>query len=315
MRTHLIRGAIALAVVLAVSAPAAAQQVLKGTVVDENGKPLEGAVITIQSTESNRRYDVTSDEGGEFVQIGLNSGEYNVLAEKSNMRQILPATVNRSRVAELAFELTEFSHLTPEKAKEQMEISAMADSATAALAADRHDEAILILTSLVEKFPGCTDCYFNLGIAYVKTNDFSGAEAAYKQAIDSDPGSANAYTGLANLYNQMKKFDLAQEASTKAAELAAGAGGAGGGRRQRALQPGRHSVELGEVSRSQGKVRGGHRGRPEVGHGALPARNGEPEPRAGSGSPCLVRTVPGGRSGRPEGRRGEDLRRAAAQVA
>jgi tetratricopeptide (TPR) repeat protein len=228
MRTHLIRGAIALAVVLAVSAPAAAQQVLKGTVVDENGKPLEGAVITIQSTESNRRYDVTSDEGGEFVQIGLNSGEYNVLAEKSNMRQILPATVNRSRVAELAFELTEFSHLTPEKAKEQMEISAMADSATAALAADRNDEAIKILTSLVEKFPGCTDCYFNLGIAYVKTNDFSGAEAAYKQAIDTNPESANAYTGLANLYNQMKKFDLAQEASTKAAELAAGAGGAGG---------------------------------------------------------------------------------------
>ena len=228
MRTYLIRGAMALAVVLAVSAPAAAQQVLKGTVVDENGKPLEGAMITIQSTDSNRKYEVTSDIDGQFVQIGLNSGEYNVLAEKNNMRQILSATVSRSRVAELAFELDEFSHLTPEKAKEQKEIQAMADSATAALAADRHEEAIKILTSLVEKFPGCTDCYFNLGIAYVKTNDFPGAEAAYKKAIGADPSSANAYTGLANLYNQMKKFDLAQEASAKAAELAAGAGGEGG---------------------------------------------------------------------------------------
>ena len=228
MRTYLIRGAMALAVVFAVSAPAAAQQVLKGRVVDEAGKPIEGAKITIQSIDSNRRYEVESDGDGQFVQIGLNSGEYNVLAQKGSMRMVLSAQVSRSRVADLAFALSEFSHLTPEQAKEQKEIQSMADSATAAMNAGRHDEAITTLTSLVDKFPGCTDCYFNLGLAYARKEDYSGAEAAYKKAIDSNPNSADAYTGLANLYNQMKKFDLAQQASAKATELAGG-GGAGGG--------------------------------------------------------------------------------------
>ena len=41
--------------------------------------------------------------------------------------------------------------------------------------------------------------------------------------------SADAYTGLANLYNSQKKFDLAAEASKKASELAGSAGAAGGG--------------------------------------------------------------------------------------
>ena len=220
MRTYLIRGAIAFAVVLAVSAPAVAQQVLRGTVVDADGNPMEGVVIKIQDTGSNRSYEVTSDREGVFVQIGLNSGQYNVLAEKNNMQQILPAAVSRRLPTELEFKLTEFSHLSPEQAKEQEEISKLADAAIAAMDADQHDEAIAILMGLVEKFPGCGDCYFNLGTVNVRKEDFTAAEAAFKTAIGLDPNSVNAYNGLANLYNSMEKFDLAQQASSKAASLA-----------------------------------------------------------------------------------------------
>ncbi|MBF8300000.1 MAG: lipoprotein NlpI, partial [Acidobacteria bacterium] len=39
--------------------------------------------------------------------------------------------------------------------------------------------------------------------------------------------SGDAYTGLANVYNAQKKFDLAQQASAKAAELTSAAGGGG----------------------------------------------------------------------------------------
>ena len=50
MRTNLIRGALALAVVLAVSAPALAQGIIRGKVVDAEGKPIEGAIVTIEGT-------------------------------------------------------------------------------------------------------------------------------------------------------------------------------------------------------------------------------------------------------------------------
>ena len=55
MRTNLIRAVLALAVVLAVSAPAAAQSVIRGKVVDAAGKPVEGATVTIEATEANRK--------------------------------------------------------------------------------------------------------------------------------------------------------------------------------------------------------------------------------------------------------------------
>jgi tetratricopeptide (TPR) repeat protein len=228
MRTYLIRGALALAVALAVSAPAAAQSVLKGKVVDADGKPIEGATITIQSTDSNRRMETKTDKTGEFIQLGLNSGNYNVLAARGNMQQVLPATVSRSRPVELSFQLTPFSHLSPEQAKQQQEITTLAQAAVDAMNAGRNDEAIQKLQELVAKFPSCTDCLYNLGVAYVKKGDAAGAEAAFKKVVEANPNSADAYTGLANLYNSQKKFDLAQQASAKAAELAGG-GAAGGG--------------------------------------------------------------------------------------
>ncbi len=51
MRTNLIRGVLALAVVLAVSAPALAQSIVRGKVVDAQGKPVEGATVTIEAAE------------------------------------------------------------------------------------------------------------------------------------------------------------------------------------------------------------------------------------------------------------------------
>src|SRR5262249_47748365 len=54
------------------------------------------------------------------------------------------------------------------------------------------------------------------------------AEAAYKKAIEIKADYAEAYNGLANIYNMQRKFDLAAEASKKAMEIGGGAGAAGG---------------------------------------------------------------------------------------
>ena len=52
---------------------------------------------------------------------------------------------------------------------------------------------------------------------------YAEAEAAFKKAIELKPDSGDAYTGLANIYNAQKKFDLAAEASAKAAQYSAAA--------------------------------------------------------------------------------------------
>jgi tetratricopeptide (TPR) repeat protein len=227
MRTYLIRAVLALAVVLAVSGPAAAQSVVRGKVVDAAGKPVEGATVTIEATEANRKAQTKTNRNGEFLQVGLASGRYNVTVAKDNLKQVRPATVSQGSPVELTFQLTPTSGLTPEQVKANQEMQVLAQGAIEAMRAGRDDEAIQKFNEIVVKVPTCSDCLYNLGVAYSKKQQYAEAEASFLKAIELAPSSGDAYTGLANLYNAQKKFDLAQKASVKAAELTAAAGGGG----------------------------------------------------------------------------------------
>ena len=228
MRTYLIRGVLALFVVLAVSAPAAAQSVIRGKVIDQAGKPIEGATVTIEATESNRRAEVKTNRNGEFMQIGLPSGSYNVTAVKDNLKAVLPARISQGMPVELAFQLGPTSALTPEQIKQQAAMAGLAQEAIDAMRAGRDDEAIAKFNEIVLKVPTCSDCFYNLGVAYSKKMQYAEAEAAFQRTIELAPGNGDAYTGLANLYNAQKKFDLAATASAKAAEITSAGGGGGG---------------------------------------------------------------------------------------
>ena len=113
----------------------------------------------------------------------------------------------------------------------------LAQGAIEAMRAGRDDEAIQKFNEILVKVPTCSDCQYNLGVAYSKKQQYAEAEAAFQKAIELAPSSGDAYTGLANVYNAQKKFDLAQQASSKAAELTTASGGgasaeAGRARRQ-----------------------------------------------------------------------------------
>ena len=225
MRTYLIRGVLALFVVLAVSAPAAAQSVIRGKVIDQAGKPIEGATVTIEATESNRKAEVKTNRNGEFMQIGLPSGGYNVTAVKDNMKAVLPAKISQGQPVELAFQLGPTSALTPEQIKQQAAMQVLAKDAIDAMRAGRDDEAITKFNEIVVKIPTCGDCFYNLGVAYSKKTQYAEAEGAFQKAIELAPSNGDAYTGLANVYNAQKKFDLAAAASAKAAEFSSAGGG------------------------------------------------------------------------------------------
>lgn len=227
MRTYLLRGVLALAVVLAVSGPAAAQSVVRGKVLDAQGKPVEGATVTIEATEANRKAQTKTNRNGEFLQVGLASGRYNITVTKDNLKQVQPANVSQGTPTELTFQLSPTSGMTPEQAKAAAEMQALAGSAIEAMRAGRDDDAIRQFNEIIAKVPTCSDCYYNLGVAYSKKQQYAEAEKSFQEAIKLAPDSGDAYTGLANVYNATKRFDLAQQASAKAAEFgAAGGGGA-----------------------------------------------------------------------------------------
>ena len=226
MRTTLIRGVLVLTAVLAVSAPALAQSIVRGKVVDAQGKPVEGAIVTIEAVEASRKAETKTNRNGEFLQVGLQSGRYRVTAVKDNLKQQLEANVTQGRPAELQFQLTPSSGLTPEQIKEQQQLQTLASGAIAAMKAGNDDDALRQFQEITTKLQNCADCYYNMGVIYTKKQQYAEAEAAFKKVAELRPNAPDAWTGLANVYNAQKKFDLAAEASSKAASMS-GAGGGG----------------------------------------------------------------------------------------
>lgn len=229
MRTHLFRGAMALAVLLTVSAaPAVAQSVMRGKVVDAQGKPVPDATVLFEATDANRKTQTKTDKNGEFLQVGLQSGGYKVTASKDGVgTQTLTSQVRQGPNTPLNFTISAASGVSAADKEAAAALQASAGAALDAMKAGRHDEAIAKFNEVVAKIPTCADCYYNLGVAYTSKQDYAQAEASFKRVIELKPDSAEAYTGLAGLYNAQKKFDLAAEASAKASQYSGGAGGGG----------------------------------------------------------------------------------------
>ena len=230
MRTILFRGVLALAVLLTMSvAPALAQSIVRGKVVDAMNKPVEGATVTFEAEGSNRKAETKTNKNGEFLQVGLQSGAWKVTVNKEGVgSQTKPAQVSQGRPVELAFSLSPSSGLTAADKAAAAAVQADAAAGIAAMKAGNNDEAIDKFNAVIAKVPNCSDCYYNLGVAYSNKQKYSDAETAFKKVIELKPDSGEAYTGLANIYNAQKKFDLAAEASSKAASLSASAPGGGG---------------------------------------------------------------------------------------
>lgn len=228
MRTQLFRGAVALAAVLFLASSALAQSVVRGKVTDAQGKPVDGATVVFEAEGVNRRVQTKTDKGGEFLQVGLQSGAYKVTASKEGVgSQTLPSTVRQGPNQALNFALTSSSSMSAADKQAAVAVQTAAGAAMEAMKAGQHDDAIAKFNEVIAKVPNCADCYYNIGVAHTQRQRPDEAEAAFKKAIELKPDSAEAYTGLANLYNAQKKFDLAAEASAKASQFSGGAAGGG----------------------------------------------------------------------------------------
>ena len=92
----------------------------------------------------------------------------------------------------------------------------------------KNDEAIAKFNEVIAAAPNAPSATRTSAPSTAGKKDYDKAEAAYKKAIEVKPDFAEAYNGLANVYNAEKKFDLAAEASAKAMELMRHAAPAGG---------------------------------------------------------------------------------------
>lgn len=217
--------AVAFALLLA---PAALAQtgMVKGKVVDKDGKPLQGIPIVIEFSDGiNRKNEVKTDRRGEFIQIGLPPGNYKITATHDKFgAQTQPARVRMGQTQEVNFVMAPGAGgPDPAAAAKAAEVRKLFDEGVAASRANNHDAAIEKFNAAAAAIPNCYDCLYNIGFAYLQKKDEKQAEDYWKKALEMKADYGEALTALSTLYNNQKRFDEAAAMGAKAA--AAGGGG------------------------------------------------------------------------------------------
>lgn len=205
MLKHLGWPAWLIALVMTVGAGAQAGGTIAGVVRDAQGQPVAGARITVDQLEGEgRRVEATTDEHGAFALTGLAPGNYRVSAVKNRfVTDTYQALVRTGRTARVTFALAAGAAEPVEAISSQTIVlrRAFADGVAAAVAGDP-DTAIQKFTEAIDLDPRCTDCYYNLGIAFAQKKAYGDAETAFRKVLELKPDFPDARRNLANaLYN------------------------------------------------------------------------------------------------------------------
>src|SRR5215510_13124730 len=178
----------------AIAVPAAAQStgMVKGVVKDMQGNPVDGAKVTIEMSEGTaRKFETKSNKKGEFIQIGLPSGRYNVTAEKDKLvSNTAPVQVRINSTAEANLVLGAAGAggaISKEAMAKNAELKSTLEAGLAASNAGNDDEAIAKFMHATELKPDCADCFYNIALLQAKKKDYDKSEASYKKAIELRP--------------------------------------------------------------------------------------------------------------------------------
>ena len=191
-------------------APAAHAQtgMARGKVVDEKGQAMIGVKVAWEFQGGvTRKGEVTTNKKGEFIQVGLQPGNYRFTAEVAGY---LPD------VADLRVGLGDPTQVPDFKMKPKAAAAAAAagggtadpglaalkggvDQAIALAAGGKPDEALAVYADLQAKHPTVHQIPYNMAAVYVQKKDWVNAEAMYKKALEVKPDYSEAVVGLSNV--------------------------------------------------------------------------------------------------------------------
>jgi TolA-binding protein len=228
-RHRLMAGVIAAVIGLAVPAFAQSTGMVKGKVTDAKNQPVDGAKVVIEFKEGvTRKFEVKTNKKGEYIQIGLQPGIYQITASKDGVGTGIQETkVSIGATQQVDVTLQAAGAGGGSLSKEEEAFRKLFTEGVEANKASKHDDAIAKFTEALKIRPDCYACQYNIGGSLMGKQDYAAAEAAFQAAAKLDPTSAEPYNAMANLYNAQKKFD--QAAAMTAEALKRGGGSAGGG--------------------------------------------------------------------------------------
>jgi len=212
--------------------PAYAQQgSVTGKVLDKEGKPFVGAVISIDRKGIAGHFEVKTDNKGSYFHAGLPTGQYkiSVMVNGAPVTFVDSVRVTFGGTTPVDFDLSKVTAPAGVSKEEQEKLDAEKKAAEetksafnnglAALQAKQYDEASRLLKEAADKDPTQHVIFANLGEALSGARKYEDAVAAYKKAIELKPDEFGYYNNLGIAYGNSGKIDEAKDALQKASEI------------------------------------------------------------------------------------------------
>lgn len=216
MTARIIRAVAALALLLAVATPAAAQPGrISGLIKDDSGRPVPSATVVAENPDgAPDTLTAVADRKGRFAMIGLRPGLWSIRIQAAG-HEPLQTSMRVSAVRNtlpIEFRLRKLEEVPPGALDglDVKTIEAEIASADALLQAGQAEGAITAYRALLTKIPVLTTLNLRIGAACRVKGDDEGALTAYQAAIDTGAAPAKAHLRMAEI-----AFDRGDAASAR----------------------------------------------------------------------------------------------------
>jgi tetratricopeptide (TPR) repeat protein len=204
-RTTVLNVLLGLALTLLVSAPAAAQGHVFGTVKDPDDHPIKGATITAENPNAAPSYATSiSDSKGRFAFLGLRGGLWTFTIQAPGFEGVRTVFTTRTLGVNPALDvvLKPAPEPIPAGPIASLDVAALRrrlDEAAGLESAGRLDQAIKSYREIAADLPVLTTIHLQLGLLFERTHDTDSAAAEYRIVLKSEPDNAKALAGLDRL--------------------------------------------------------------------------------------------------------------------
>jgi cytochrome c-type biogenesis protein CcmH/NrfG len=162
-----------------------------------------------------RKFEVKTNQKGEYIQVGLAPGMYKFTVNKEGHRgSFLDEKVNLGEPTVIPDLKLMAAAAAAGKAADG--ISGPFAAAAALTRDGKLDEAEAAFKEILTKYPSVPEVHYNLGYIYSQKKDWAAAEAAYQKAAELRPGYVEAWMALHRVYTESGQKDKAAEVMKQA---------------------------------------------------------------------------------------------------
>lgn len=191
---------------------------IQGTVIDKQGNPLSQVQITVVSQKtSTRNYSLTTDQNGEFVQVGIYPGNYQVKFEKPGYAPASKSVkVSLGEATRLSITMEKISEAAKKNLSKADQVFVEGNNL---YKKEKYEESVQKFEKAAELNPSQWRYHFNLGLAYKKMEKIDDAIQAFQKAVELNPDNFGCNKELGELLAKKKNHSEAKKYYQKATEI------------------------------------------------------------------------------------------------